>query len=409
MCGDYNIDLLKNTKKSEQFKQLLTGFNLKTQFKVPTRLSSGTCIDNIIHNVRGCHGEIVEFAVSDHTAQLLKCPVKRTCLSSYWFCIRRDYSKENVIKFVNCLKNMCFSEVYEENDPIVAFNKFYDDFKLFYDLCFPDIKLKISTKKRPKWMSRGIQVCSKRKRELLWKYRLIPTKHNKDNFKMFSTRFKKIVQLTQKSQNNNFIHLAKNKSKATWQVINKSKDRVPTENIMRINTGNKILTDPFEIAEAFNNFYADQVKPTDTSYRSTLPNECSSMFICPTTPQDIHNIIMNLKNTSSTGYDNICTKILKRVSVYIAPVLSHLINSCILNGTFPDQLKITVIKPLFKKDDVENMTCYRPIALVPVLSKVFEKVVYNAINQYFEKTIYLLINKKVLGKTNLLTWLFTNF
>lgn len=206
-----------------------------------------------------------------------------------------------------------------------------------------------------------------------------------DKLLFFSIRFKKIVQLTQKSQNNHFIHQAKKQSKATWQVINRSKDRLPTENIMRINTGNKTLIDPFEIAEAFNHFYADQVKPTHTKYRSTLPNECSSMFIRPTTPQDIHNVIMNLNNTSSTSYDNICTKILKRVSVQIAPVLNHLINLCILNSMFPNQLKITVIKPLFKKNDVENMTCYRPIALVPVLTKVCEKVICNALSQYFEK------------------------
>lgn len=58
---------------------------------------------------------------------------------------------------------------------------------------------------------------------------------------------------------------------------------------------------------------------------------------------------------------------------------------CVTSGRFPDELKTTVIKPLFKKGDTDNMSCYRPIALVSVFSKIFEKVLYNGINEYFEK------------------------
>ena len=46
---------------------------------------------------------------------------------------------------------------------------------------------------------------------------------------------------------------------------------------------------------------------------------------------------------------------------------------------------MTIIKPLFKKGDTNDMNCYKPIALVPVLSKVYERVIYDRINDYFEK------------------------
>lgn len=388
LCGDFNIDLLKDTTSSQQFKHLIMGYNLKFAVNVSTRLSSGTCIDNIIHNVRGAKGEVLELAVSDHTAQFLRCPVKQTCLLDYWYCTKRDYSKENIEKFANYLKQLSFSDVYEETDPEKAFKLFYDWFKLLYDLCFPNIKIKISTKVKPNWISRGIRLCSKKKRDLLWKYRLSPTKHNKTNFKTLSNRLKRIVNLTQRAHNNRYIHSAKNRCKATWKVINKNKHNLPNQSTMRIKSNDKILTNPLDIAEAFNNYFADQVKSINSSNNNNklpinTPN--SSMFMKPTIPQDIHKIITSLKNTPSTGYDGISTKIIKTVSTIIAPVLSHLINMCILHGVFPKELKISIIKPLFKKDNKDNMSSYRPIALIPILSKIFERVIYNQINSYFEK------------------------
>lgn len=118
------------------------------------------------------------------------------------------------------------------------------------------------------------------------------------------------------------------------------------------------------------------------------------MFMSPTIPQDIYQIVMSLKNTSSTGYDDITTSIVKKVSTIIAPVLSHLINMCIYHGYFPKELKITIIKPLFKKDNREDMSCYRPIALVPIFSKIIEKAIYYQLTSYFEKNSLFVDNQK---------------
>lgn len=148
LCGDFNIDILKENHSSLGFQTLLNSFNLKLGVRVPTRLCSGTCIDNIIHNIRGSKCEIIELAVSDHTAQLLRCPVKKTCILPYWFKYKRHYSKENVLKFKTCLQNLTFNDIYSCNNPNDAFNQFHDIFKLFYDMCFPHRKLKVYPSKK---------------------------------------------------------------------------------------------------------------------------------------------------------------------------------------------------------------------------------------------------------------------
>ncbi|KAJ0179172.1 hypothetical protein K1T71_004884 [Dendrolimus kikuchii] len=71
ICGDFNINLLENSTQSQKFKQIILSYNLKFSVNEPTRPNSGTCLDNIIHNVREAKSEVIELAVSDHKAQLM--------------------------------------------------------------------------------------------------------------------------------------------------------------------------------------------------------------------------------------------------------------------------------------------------------------------------------------------------
>lgn len=392
LCGDFNIDRLKSNRFVVEFENLLSNYNLKLTFNEPTRLTSGTCLDNFIHNIQGCEAEIVEFALSDHTGQILICPVQNLCSFQNWSIYRQDYSVEYLNKFRKHISSLSFAEVYSSNDANEAFNELHQMFKLLYDLCFPKIKIRMTSNKRPKWVTKGIQLCSKKKRMLLWQSRQYPSQQNKQIYKNYSKRLKTIIKLTQKSQNEYLIKTSNNKSKATWKIINSYNNNKtkPKDDIKQIKIDGQIFNDPQEISQLFNDFYIDQITQhrmnhTLTNNRISVPFNPNSLFLMPTTPTEVFKIIINLKNTNSTGYDNLSTKVIKYVADLIAPVLSSIINLSIQQGIFPEKLKTSVIRPLFKKKDREDMSCYRPVALIPILSKVFEKVFYNALYQYFEK------------------------
>lgn len=387
LCGDFNIDICKNSKTSVTFQNILRSYNLILGTRSPTRLRSGTCIDNIVHNIRGSRCEVKELALSDHTAQLLKCRVKKTCTLSHWFIHKRDYSDENITKFRECLQNLTFYDVFICSDPNNAFNEFHDLYKLFYDLCFPINKIKVSLIKRPKWITTGLKKCSKRKRDMLWEYRKSPNPENKNKLKTYTNRLKHIIKQTQKAQNSHFIDTSENKSKATWSIINKQKLNNPKEGISSIMIGNKVINSPEQIAESFNEYFINLIQSqNDINYNNTLTynRTSNSIFMIPTIPADIIKIIHSLKNTNSTGYDDITTKVIKATSTIIAPILSHIINSCIEKGVFPEILKISVIKPMFKKGDRQDPSNYRPIALIPVFSKIFEKILHTSIYSFLE-------------------------
>ena len=83
-----------------------------------------------------------------------------------------------------------------------------------------------------------------------------------------------------------------------------------------------------------------------------------------TSPKEIEKIINSLKIKESTGYDEVCTKILKISAPFIGSPLSYICNKYMLSGTIPTRLNYAIAKPLLKKVGKENVANYRPISLL---------------------------------------------
>ena len=110
-----------------------------------------------------------------------------------------------------------------------------------------------------------------------------------------------------------------------------------------------------------------------------------SIFLTPKTPDEISEIAKQLKNKHSSGYDEILTSIVKIAIPHIQNVLCSIINNSFKYGIFPDHLKIAVIIPLYKKGNPENFDNYRPISLLPGLSKIFEKAMYSRLTTFLKQ------------------------
>ena len=102
-----------------------------------------------------------------------------------------------------------------------------------------------------------------------------------------------------------------------------------------------------------------------------------------TTENEVLNIINNLKNKKSSGKDELSNKLLKSIQHIISKPLSVIINQSLVTGIYPEALKISKVKPLYKKGDKKDVCNYRPISLLPTISKVFERVLYVQIYEYF--------------------------
>ena len=107
------------------------------------------------------------------------------------------------------------------------------------------------------------------------------------------------------------------------------------------------------------------------------------------TEVQVKTIIQGLNSKSSFGHDGISTILLKKLESKLTKPLTLIINQSLHSGIYPDKLKIGKIIPVYKKNDKHQLENYRPISLLPTISKLFEMVVHDQISLYFSQNNYL--------------------
>ena len=106
-----------------------------------------------------------------------------------------------------------------------------------------------------------------------------------------------------------------------------------------------------------------------------------SIYLEPVTEKEINTLISALKDTA-TGFDDMNSMSLKISSEILVKPLTNICNLSLTQGIFPSQLKIANVIPLYKSDDPMLFNNYRPVSVLCVLSKVFEKIMYNRVSTF---------------------------
>ena len=169
----------------------------------------------------------------------------------------------------------------------------------------------------------------------------------------------------------------KNKAKKSFPIFFKNKG--------------KLISNQTDIANSFNNFFtnigrnlANEIPPQNKSDKEYLTNKTNNIFHFHNVSEDtVQKTIAILKTKNSFGHDDISTKLLKEISIELIKPLTTLTNQCFHTVISPDNLKIAKVIPLHKKDDPTDINNYRPIFLLPYISKVLEKIVLDQIKSYF--------------------------
>ena len=157
-----------------------------------------------------------------------------------------------------------------------------------------------------------------------------------------------------------------------------------------------------------NEFFAsvsDQFKTTDDD-PSVTPNfskfedyvqsklPANVYFTVPyITIQQVSEFIYALDPAKATGLDGLGPRILKLAAHILAPSFTSLINKSIETSTFPSNLKVAKIHPIHKNGNKSDPSNYRPISILPIISKLFEKHI-NKHHMGFLNKYNLLHNKK---------------
>ena len=140
----------------------------------------------------------------------------------------------------------------------------------------------------------------------------------------------------------------------------------------------------------------------DTVSHIATPNEKFTFSKIST--EQVKQVIRKLMNNKATGVHDIPNRVLKDSVDVIAPFLTEIFNCSLLSKMFPDDLKTGKVAPVFKSGGRDNLNNYRPITVLPTIARVFEKLIYQQLYQFYFVSAagchcFDFLNKhKILGK-----------
>ena len=178
-------------------------------------------------------------------------------------------------------------------------------------------------------------------------------------------------------------------------IINISK--VKADYIPSILESGKTVDNPCAIANIFDNFFVNVGKNTDKDI--PCGNCCPSMFLSPVTSVEVDSYISQMDNNKSIGPYSIPVPLLKILKTHISPLISSLINDSFLCGIFPSKLVLAKVTPVFKKGSRQDKDNYRPISVLFIFSKIFEKAMISAFMAILNLVTFFIHFNLALGKS----------
>ena len=100
---------------------------------------------------------------------------------------------------------------------------------------------------------------------------------------------------------------------------------------------------------------------------------------------EVISAINNLENKTSYGCDGISNKLLKLIKNEISKPITLIVNQCLTTGIFPIAFKIAKVNPIYKTGNKSELNNYRPISLLPTISKIFERVIHTQLYNYLSE------------------------
>ena len=128
----------------------------------------------------------------------------------------------------------------------------------------------------------------------------------------------------------------------------------------------------------------EKATPVTNNFGDFLPSgNMQSMFMEDCTGFEVNKIISEMQNGKSS---DIPISVIKKTSNIISPILAHHFNYLMGTGKFPDIIKLGKITPIFKKEDEPDeqlLKNYRPVSTLPIFGKIFEKIIYSRLYNFF--------------------------
>jgi exonuclease III len=400
IMGDFNINLLNVDihSPSNAFLNCMISNSFVPLITRPTRLTShsATLIDNIFTNavqkvsLDVSMSGILNQQISDHFPVFYLCKMNCKNTLKETVVYKQMTSAENINKFKQMLSTQNWNGILSNNDVNIATKEFLDLISRCYKLCIPFKKCTLKSNHKP-WITQCLLNSIKRKNRLYKTYIKNPSQLTRSRFVMYRNKLNHLLRISEKKYFNDKLCKYNNDVRKSWSVINEILDCNNVHNKLpdTLETEQGTIIGQKNIANSFNKFFssigcdlAKGIRTSSSDPLSLMQNPIINNFQPqPVSEQELAKIFSSLRN-SAAGYDEIRPSVLKSVFDQIQCPLKYLINMSFEKGIFPDQLKESLITPIHKQGNRKQLNNYRPISVLSVFSKIYEKLMYNQLYKY---------------------------
>jgi hypothetical protein len=337
---------------------------------------------------------------SDHVGQVVEVLSGEDIKSvkSFKISMRRMPNHENVELLIDSIKSdlQLLNGQNKNMNAVQSFEELFSCLILRFNQYMPVVNSKYCTKAFNDWATNGIRVS---RNKLFHLYSLKNNSSDNNNLElkkyvsMYSNTFKKVCAEAKKIFFANKIARSGNPLRTTWDIIKSQSGRSGIQCREVGVTSDDASVTQFEIANKFNNFFVQVAEMLTNSnnclnYKALKYLPISNKIVNnrfsfrKVTKYEVIEVTKNLKSKTSQDLWYISTKLLKTVIVDIAEHLAIIFNRCLESGDFPDLLKMARVIPIFKKGERSDLNNYRPISVLPVFSKIFEKIVTKQLTTF---------------------------
>ena len=245
-------------------------------------------------------------------------------------------------------------------------------------------KIKIRDANTPPWIDKEVRHLLKKKETT----RRATKKHHDnvrflEKFSALRKEVKTLINVKQKEYNESLGDSLKENPKRFWNYFRRKtkSNSIPAN----VTYNNETFASGPDKADAFKWFFFSTCTQDSesTAVALSLPDPKTSLLECFWIPEeDVSSLLASLDPSKSPGPDSVPTLVLKECASELAPSVCKLFNLSIETGIVPSEWKIALVFPVHKKGKNEEVTKYRPISLLCVISKVLERCIYDRLKDH---------------------------
>ena len=415
VCGDFNLDLIKTSRseKIAMFLQLMISNGLCPKITLPTRFAkySASLLDHIFIKDQEDFIEsktksgILHSTISDHCgcfSFLSSTKIKQNNISTIEISANDEQSMNNFAQSVRDCNLMSQLNTDVFSNPNLTYATIESNLKKCISEHLPTKIVKFNKYKHKKspWITSGILKSIHTRDNMYRRWKNKPPSSQlyealKLRFNKYAAEVDKLIRLAKLDFYQREFNKFTGDIRKTWKTINTILNRNKRANNFpsHIISNNKKITNKQEIVDVLNRYFcsigqelADKIPEGSRSYSYYLKKHINSIFsFSMVDTKTVEKMLKDFKPKTSKGLDGISMKMIKHVGDHIVGPITLLINQSLMTNVFPSKLKIAKIMPLLKKPNIFTPDNFRPISLLPCISKIIEKCVFKQIFEYFEE------------------------